>query len=219
MGRTTQGGEFERAGALYNPRLELLTALGALESEHDLNGSKIPKYLKEMGEIWPSLVLMYLRSDTLKDVLYRADYGHAKMTSADKDAVPNNAEHESYRYCDPTKVVKRKPREMRVHYGLIASGNQVIKDAKFRNKLNKDLGGKILCFEMEAAEILIRCLHRHTRNLLLCRFAQEYNMARACPSRSRSICKRISLSTGATGCGGNAGCKWYLIHLGLPCII
>jgi nucleoside phosphorylase len=43
---------------------------------------------------------------------------------------------------------------MRVHFGLIASGNQVIKDAAFRDKLNKDLGGQILCVEMEAAGLM-----------------------------------------------------------------
>ncbi|KAF7504338.1 hypothetical protein GJ744_002458 [Endocarpon pusillum] len=42
---------------------------------------------------------------------------------------------------------------MCVHYGLIASGNQVISDAKFRDKLNKDLGGNVLCVVMEAAGI------------------------------------------------------------------
>jgi nucleoside phosphorylase len=42
---------------------------------------------------------------------------------------------------------------MRVHYGLIVSGNQVIEDAKARNILNKELGGKVLCVEMEAAGI------------------------------------------------------------------
>ena len=50
--------------------------------------------------------------------------------------------------------MKRKPREMRVHYGLIASGNQVIKDAIFRDKLNKDLGGNVFCVEMEAAGLV-----------------------------------------------------------------
>ena len=40
---------------------------------------------------------------------------------------------------------------MRVHYGLVASGNQVIKDARFRDALNKGLGGNVLCVEMEAA--------------------------------------------------------------------
>jgi nucleoside phosphorylase len=53
-----------------------------------------------------------------------------------------------------TKIVKRKAREMRVHYGLIASGNQVIKDAAFRDKVNKRLGGRVLCFEMEAAGLM-----------------------------------------------------------------
>ncbi|KAM5362478.1 hypothetical protein ACJA88_014018 [Fusarium oxysporum] len=40
---------------------------------------------------------------------------------------------------------------MRVHYGLITSGNQVIKDATIQDRLTKDLGGHVLCVEMEAA--------------------------------------------------------------------
>jgi nucleoside phosphorylase len=51
-------------------------------------------------------------------------------------------------------MVKKKPRDMCVHYGLIASGNKVIKDAGFRDKLNKDLGGDVLCVEMEAAGLM-----------------------------------------------------------------
>ncbi|EWY79879.1 hypothetical protein FOYG_16944 [Fusarium oxysporum NRRL 32931] len=49
------------------------------------------------------------------------------------------------------KYLRRKLRDMRVHYGLIASGNQVIKDATIRDRLTKDLGGHVLCVEMEAA--------------------------------------------------------------------
>ncbi|KAJ5494503.1 hypothetical protein N7463_010590 [Penicillium fimorum] len=63
-------------------------------------------------------------------------------------------EEESCRLCDKTKVVRRKPRDISVHFGLIASGNQVIKDAAFRTKLNKDLGGHVLCIEMEAAGLM-----------------------------------------------------------------
>ena len=51
-------------------------------------------------------------------------------------------------------MVKRKPRDMLVYYGLIASGNQVIKNAAFRDEINKRLGGGILCFEMEAAGLM-----------------------------------------------------------------
>jgi nucleoside phosphorylase len=56
--------------------------------------------------------------------------------------------------CDQSKIVRRKPRDVCVHYGLIASGNQVIKDAAFRDEINKRLGGKVLCFEMEAAGLM-----------------------------------------------------------------
>jgi nucleoside phosphorylase len=39
-----------------------------------------------------------------------------------------------------------------VHYGLIASGNKVVKNAKLRDKLREKY--KILCFEMEAAGLM-----------------------------------------------------------------
>ncbi|TDZ73259.1 hypothetical protein CTRI78_v001421 [Colletotrichum trifolii] len=38
------------------------------------------------------------------------------------------------------------------HYGLIASGNQVMKDSAFRDKLAESRG--VLCFEMEAAGLM-----------------------------------------------------------------
>ncbi|KAG9681488.1 pfs domain-containing protein, partial [Aureobasidium melanogenum] len=40
-----------------------------------------------------------------------------------------------------------------IHYGTIASGNQVMKDAVERDKTSQDLGG-VLCFEMEAAGLM-----------------------------------------------------------------
>lgn len=41
-----------------------------------------------------------------------------------------------------------------VHCGLIASGSQVIKDAKLRDSIDESLGGKVLCVEMEAAGLM-----------------------------------------------------------------
>ncbi|KAL7904725.1 ankyrin repeat-containing domain protein [Trichoderma velutinum] len=43
---------------------------------------------------------------------------------------------------------------MRVHHGLIASGNKVIKDGLLRDQVNRSLGGHVLCFEMEAAGLM-----------------------------------------------------------------
>ncbi|KAE8153266.1 purine and uridine phosphorylase [Aspergillus avenaceus] len=45
-------------------------------------------------------------------------------------------------------------REVRVHYGLIASGNRVVKDAKSRDALDEMFGGQLLCVEMEAAGLM-----------------------------------------------------------------
>ncbi|CAG8379268.1 unnamed protein product, partial [Penicillium salamii] len=158
LGKAKEGGNFERTGSLNNPPTSLLTALTALESEHDLAGSKIPEYLEELREKWPRLVPKYLPSD-LQDVLFKADYGHVSRCASDLDDNPDiddedeDAE-ESCRLCDKMQIVRRKPRDMSVYFGLIASGNQVIKDAYLRNKLNKDLDGHLLCIEMEAAGLM-----------------------------------------------------------------
>ncbi|UPL02804.1 hypothetical protein LCI18_013738 [Fusarium solani-melongenae] len=157
FGKANEGGDFERTGSLNNPPTLLLTALTKLETEHELNGSKIPEYLDELKEKWPKLVPKYLRSDSLEDVLFSANYGHV-ADSTDCGAIPGREDEEegeeNCRFCDRTQVVRRKPRDMRVHYGLIASGNQVIKNATFRDRLSKDLGGHVLCVEMEAAGLV-----------------------------------------------------------------
>lgn len=46
-----------------------------------------------------------------------------------------------------------------VHYGLIASGNRVMKDAMERDKISNDSDGAI-CFKMEAASLMndFRCI-------------------------------------------------------------
>lgn len=46
------------------------------------------------------------------------------------------------------------PEDTQVHYGLIASGNQVVKDAKVRDAINKRLNDRVLCVEMEAAGLV-----------------------------------------------------------------
>ncbi|KAK6525843.1 hypothetical protein TWF281_010887 [Arthrobotrys megalospora] len=169
IGKTTQGG-FERTGALNNPPGFILTALSRLGSGQELRGSKISEYLDQMIAKFPRLT-KYLRSESLEDILFKSSYGHVDISSAvsEEEANENNEdesddeeeegeeegeEGENCQHCDKSKVVKRKARDMQVHYGLIASGNQVIKDAKFRDKLNNDLGGKVLCVEMEAAGLL-----------------------------------------------------------------
>ncbi|KAI6765005.1 hypothetical protein HG531_012104 [Fusarium graminearum] len=161
FGKAKEGGNLERTGSLDNPPTSLLTALTKLETEHELNGSKIPEYLDELKQKWPRLAPKYLRTESLEDVLFVADYGHVSKNTTGCDVTPDSEdgeeeeeEEESCKFCDRAKIVKRKIRDMRIHYGLIASGNRVIKDASFRNRLKKDLDGHVLCVEMEAAGLM-----------------------------------------------------------------
>jgi nucleoside phosphorylase len=165
FGKAEQGGSFKRTGSLNNPPSALLAALTKLETEHEMDGPKIPQYLEALKK-WPRLVQKYTRSDSLEDVLFKPEYGHINKNTVNRGSIADNEdgrssdgedvdeEERSCRFCDKTKVVKRKPRDMHVHYGLIASGNQVIKDATLRDKLNKRLGGNVLCVEMEAAGLM-----------------------------------------------------------------
>ena len=154
-----KGDNFERTGALNNPPTSLLTALTKLETKHELTEPKIPEYLEKMKEKWPRLAPNYLKSDALEDVLFKADYDHVNESTTNShqiapDVYDEDEEEKGCRYCDMTQTVKRNPREMRVHYGLIASGSQVIEDATFRDRLNKNLSGHVLCVEMEAAGLM-----------------------------------------------------------------
>ncbi|KAK4147138.1 ankyrin repeat-containing domain protein [Dichotomopilus funicola] len=152
MGKAKEGGSFERTRALNIPPTALLSALSAMESARPLEGPKIFEYLAGLKGKWPNMDSKYFWSDSLEDVLFKASYAHVKTS-----AVDGNDKEKNCRRCDKTMVEKRDARGAQgaqMHYGLVASGNQVIKDAVFRDKLNKDLGGDVLCVEMEAAGLM-----------------------------------------------------------------
>ncbi|KAL2797171.1 hypothetical protein BJX66DRAFT_335355 [Aspergillus keveii] len=75
------------------------------------------------------------------DRLYRVDYDH----EGEEDCT----------HCDANSIETRTPRKFDVpvvHYGLIASGNAVIKDPRYRDELRKVWN--VACFEMEAAGLM-----------------------------------------------------------------
>ncbi|KAF4816976.1 Ankyrin-1 [Colletotrichum siamense] len=168
--RSTDNGkatEFERIGALNKPPTCLLTAISKLESLHALRGSQIQKYLDEMGNRWPRLLPKYARSAVLhRDFLFSASYCHVGEKLEDANAQGSGCEDghiassftlvgSACRSCDPKKADERNHEgDIQIHYGLVASGNQVIKDAISRDRLNKQLGGNVMCIEMEAAGLM-----------------------------------------------------------------
>jgi nucleoside phosphorylase len=143
LGKTTKGGKFERTGILDRPPPVLLTAISKLESTHHLGESKVSQYLLEMAVTYPKIASKFTRRPSMHDILFDAEYDHIDNTNT------NTCDR-----CDPSRIVSRPRRgEVAVHYGLIASGNQVIKDGVSRDRISQDLGGA-LCFEMEAAGLM-----------------------------------------------------------------
>lgn len=142
-GKTVQGGEFEQTGALNKPPPILLTHIGQLQANR-MTGSDdgILKVLDEALERCPNMKEDFSPPEQHTDLLFDSSYSHVnKEDTCEK--------------CDKQKLITRQPRDTRaphIHYGLIASGDQVMKDSKTRDRLAQQ--HEILCFEMEAAGLM-----------------------------------------------------------------
>lgn len=168
MGKAEKGGKFQRTGRLNDPPTALLTALSKFETNPIGSRAKIVQYLEDLKDK-KDVPKSYIKSSELVDVLYKSKYNHIGKSQSlqdndddhdddDGDAWEKTIEEgqvDDCRLCDPSMILNRPPREdLKIHYGLIASGNQVIKDALVRNKMKKDLNGSVLCIEMEAAGLM-----------------------------------------------------------------
>ncbi|KAI1737533.1 ankyrin repeat-containing domain protein [Xylaria scruposa] len=150
IGKGEKDGKFQRTGALNRPPRTLLTAVTKLETRHEMYGSKIPQYLAELEKIWPKLAPRYSRCSFLKDPLVTPENSHCRKRR--RESMENEAEQSMNNTSEPR--TGKDSKDVRIHYGLVASGNMVIKDAKRRDDLNNSLGGNILCVEMEAAGLM-----------------------------------------------------------------
>ncbi|KAH9225157.1 hypothetical protein K456DRAFT_1767068 [Colletotrichum gloeosporioides 23] len=139
-GKTVQEEEFQRTGSLNAPPQVLLAALGRLQADHIIEGSRIPQFMSELiNKSRNNMKKKFSHQGALHDYLFQAEYDHV-----DPDSTCDE--------CDHKQMIQREDRDDTypvIHYGNIASGNQVIKHGKTRDKLSKELG--VLCFEMEAA--------------------------------------------------------------------
>jgi len=148
QGHTTH--TFKRVGFLNSPPEALLKALTSLRAQARLEGSKVPFFLEEMLERYPQMAENepdepgYIYQGQENDRLFEASYIHA----SDMDCED----------CDPARMVsraaRRNPSVPRVHYGVIASGNKLVKDALERDSILKESGEDCICLEMEAAGLM-----------------------------------------------------------------
>jgi nucleoside phosphorylase len=136
FGKTTPSG-FARTGSLNTPPTVLLNALSKLHANRIRGRSSLAKYLSPLSSL-PA----FAPENVGPDVLFEPTYNHVGGATCD--------------ICSKDRRVERNSRgsqEIEVHYGTIASSNQVMRDGVIRDRLSSELDG-ILCFEMEAAGLM-----------------------------------------------------------------
>jgi nucleoside phosphorylase len=120
MGKATPDDCFVETGSLQRPPLVLLSAINGLRSDPHLAINPLQAFLETIAR--QNLKYAYLGRE--QDVLFPADCVHGLPDA-------NCESHHGFQ-------VHRPPRSFEyscIHYGLIASGNRVIRDAVLRDRL------------------------------------------------------------------------------------
>ncbi|KAJ9654754.1 hypothetical protein H2198_006272 [Neophaeococcomyces mojaviensis] len=141
LGKETMTG-FKRKGYLEPPPRSWRGAIVEMQADHRVRANRISEFVSKMIQKYSELEA-YQPPAPGKDVLFTPDNPH----------VPDETTCEK---CDKDRVVTRTARRRdgpAIFYGLIASGDRVMKNAETRDKISADEGG-VLCFEMEAAGLV-----------------------------------------------------------------
>ncbi|KAL0943129.1 g-protein beta wd-40 repeats containing [Colletotrichum truncatum] len=146
-GKSIQDQKFQTTGFLNQPPGVLRTAVGSLKADFEQNGNGLHEAVNATLLKKPRLKKKYARPPPETDILFRSDVvfdsnksiTHLSLDERNQMLVlrPERAEDDD----NPS-----------IHYGLIASANQLMKDAIIRDKLSATKG--VLCFEMEAAGLM-----------------------------------------------------------------
>ncbi|KAJ5663935.1 hypothetical protein N7507_004666 [Penicillium longicatenatum] len=148
FGKIIQGQDFKPT-AFHNQAPTLLRgAVNGLAAEYETEGSQIVEIVSKILQTKPRLKKKYSRPDPTTDRLYKSDVLH-----------PVENESPCAIICGEqvSSLVSRPPRteeddDPAIHYGLIASANSLMKDAKIRDAFAEQ--NDVLCFEMEAAGLV-----------------------------------------------------------------
>lgn len=148
-GKAKLNGEWEQKGMLNKPPQVLLSALAALRAEHEMTTPKIPELLESMWTRMPQMKKpkkkepAYIHQGFGNDRLFLSTYDHIDGHNCDA--------------CDASEEIQRDERDTtdpEIHYGIIASGNTLVKDAGKRDMIAESAGSQCICIEMEAAGLM-----------------------------------------------------------------
>ncbi|KAH6972636.1 hypothetical protein EDB80DRAFT_876698 [Ilyonectria destructans] len=130
LGKIIGDGQIWRTATPRILQHQVGTLVSTLRSTHELEPSQVPSILQERLEEYPE----YGRP-SLPDYLFHASYGHVSSTP-------------SCDGCDDSKLVPRTRRvsdDPLIHYGAIASGNQVMRSGTARDDIARELDDGCPC--------------------------------------------------------------------------
>lgn len=150
--KARQGGKF-LTGYLAMPPEALRKALARLQAKHEMDDPAVPSILKSLISKFPKMAKQtarkpgYVYQGAENDRLFVASSDH--LGGAD------------CRACREDDLVPRDSRastDPEIHYGIIASGNTLVKNAAEREdilgRLPEHVRNKCLCIDMEAAGLM-----------------------------------------------------------------
>ncbi|KAK2792866.1 hypothetical protein FQN52_002544 [Onygenales sp. PD_12] len=149
LGKAKPDQTWERNDPPTMPPLVLLQALASLQAEHELGQSRLPEFLETM----PRKKARTLNSSQADSVYVHQGFENDRLFNSSYTHVSGDG----CRGCDEKEEVQRDERrstDPEIHYGIIASGNTLLRDAAARDKIVKDIGDECICFEMEAAGLM-----------------------------------------------------------------
>lgn len=142
FGKTIQNGRFVRTSMLNRPPDVLLTAVSALKAKSMRKGYDTSRYVRDMFRKYPEMEKTFSYPGRKHDLLFEAEYDHPEGNKTCDD-------------CDVNRLVVRPALEHdtpNVYYGIIASGDRVMRHGQSRDDIAAESGA--LCFEMEAAGLM-----------------------------------------------------------------
>ncbi|KAJ5173233.1 hypothetical protein N7492_005826 [Penicillium capsulatum] len=145
FGKTVQCRSFQHTRFLDQPPQVLRSAVAGIRSQYKRKGHRLREMVNQILDGNPNLRDDYGRPPAGTDILFTSETVHGSRPCATSCArfVGNKIQRRerSNNESDP-----------KIHFGLIASGTQLMKDAWIRDALavKKD----VLCFEMEAAGLM-----------------------------------------------------------------
>ncbi|KAE8416243.1 hypothetical protein BDV36DRAFT_297216 [Aspergillus pseudocaelatus] len=143
MGKVGVDGKFTRVGSLNSPPRSLLAAVSMMRAAELTDDPHYPEYIRQAIGRTRKTQKTFSKPDQQSDRLFQIRYDHP--ATADNCGV-------CLREWEVTRS-EREDNEPQSHYGIIASGDSVIKHGRTREEIRTQTGA--LCIEMEAAGLML----------------------------------------------------------------